>query len=285
MSRADRRLGDRGVTIVEAAFALPILLTFVFGLVDLGMWTLNANQATNAARDGARAAILDFETADVPSSADWNAVQTAVEQHLDREVDSLIVTCIDPDDVTISCATADVDVDRIRVETEWDWTLVTPVAAILGYEDGRAAASATMNIVGRPLASTSTSTSTTTTTTTTTTPDSTTTTSTAPAACAVQSLTVAPDPIARSKSGASQLAEALVIEFSTNGSAACDELVVRLIPTHDTDPVDAPCGCGEGPSDFSFSYEGSSNIWKDGQGQVQVYNGTTLLDAETFWVS
>lgn len=138
-----------------------------------------------------------------------------------------------------------------------------------------------MNIVGRPLAATSTST-TSTTTTTTTEPDTTT---VAPSACAVQSLTVSPDPIARSSNGASQLDEALVIDFTTNGSSACDELLVRLVPTHGSNPVDAPCGCGDGPSEFSFSYEGSANIWKSGQGQVQIYDGTTLLDSETFWVS
>lgn len=259
---------ERGVTIVEAAFAFPILLTFIFGLVDLGMWTFNANQATNAARDGARAAILDFEGLDDPNSADMQRVAEAVESRLDHQVDSITAACVDPSGDPVSCATARVDVDSVRVEAEWNWKLVTPVAAILGYDDGQSAGSATMNIVGLPFDGAPGATTTTlvdsTTSTTATIPPETTTTTSAPA-CTAESLSVSPLIVTTTGSGSNQLMEGLDFGFTTNGSPLCDELKIVLISPTDNGSNNKretfKCGCGDGPTSFSGSYTGSTNIW------------------------
>jgi len=264
------------VAVVEAAFALPILLTFIFALVDLGMWTLNVNQATNAARDGARAGILGHVGADVPGSDAEEAILAAVEAHLDRGVEGVEIACIDPEDTALaSCAGARVDVDRIRVEVEWNWTLLTPIAVILGYDQGRAHASATMTIVGSPLPGTATSSSTSSTTTTIT-PD--------PTACGT-TLAVSPSMVSTTGPGASQLRDAVAVEFTTNDSASCNDLRIELYSSHNDKRVESiSCGCGEGPTSFSWSYVGSDNAWKPGTGTVNLYNGTTLLDSETFSV-
>ncbi len=266
--------GERGVTVVEAAFALPILLTFIFGLVDLGMWTFNVNQATNAARDGAREAILSHVGADVPGSTAERAVLDAVDAHLDRDVEHVDISCVDPDGNTLTtCAGARVDVDRIRVEVEWHWQLVTPIAAILGYDEGRAHGSATMTVVGSPLAGAA-PTATTTSTTTTTTPD--------PTVCGT-SLAVSPSTVTTTGPGASQLREAVVVDFTTNGSASCNELRIELYSSRNDKRVESvSCGCGEGPTSFTWSYVGSDNTWKPGTGTVNLYNGTTLLASQSF---
>lgn len=284
---------ERGVTIVEAAFAFPILLTFIFGLVDLGMWTFNANQATNAARDGARAGILSFEDLDDPSSADHDRVEAAVEAHLDRQVDSISVACVDPDGNDVGCASARVDVDSVRVDVEWDWTLVTPVAAILGYDDGRAAGSATMNIVGLPYdgapGATTTTTVSSSTSTTATIPPETTTTTTA-AVCSAGSLKVSPLTIKTTKSGSNQLVEELDFEFTTNGSPLCDQLKIVLISPKDNESNKKretfTCGCGDGPTFFSGSYTGSTNIWGDtgSTWRAVLMNGTAEFETEYFTV-
>jgi Flp pilus assembly protein TadG len=284
MTRITRRLSarrgtERGVTIVEAAFALPILLTFIFGLIDLGMWTFNANQSTNAARDGARAAIIDFRDADDDGSAHHVAIVDAVEARLaGQEVESVEVTCVDADGVALSsCDAAVVDRDSIRVDVRWNWNLLTPVAAILGYDQGAATGSATMQIVGRPLAGSST-----TSTTTTTTPD---TTSATDCVVAAEDLTVSPDPITTSGNGASQLSEALVVSFETNGSEACAPLWVELYNSKDGKQVArVQCGCGDHATDFSWSYVGSNNVWKAGTGQVRVLVDTRVLQTKDFQV-
>lgn len=273
---------DHGVSVVEAAFVLPLLLFFVFGLIDLGMWTFNANQATNAARDGARIGILGYAQADVEGSDDWDAIVETIEARLPGQtVDGVEVTCVDPDGVVLTCADARVDVDRIRVEVDWTWTLVTPVAAAIGVDEGVAEGSATMAIVGRPVPGTSTAV-----------PDSTTTTTTTttveqpPEGCTVDSLDISPDPIARSGNGASQLGEGLQIDFTTNGSADCSGLRIELDSSHSSPTTkEVSCGCGDGPTSFTWTYVGSSNVWQSGDGAVRIYNGDVLLDSDTFHVN
>lgn len=264
------------MAVVEAAFALPILLTFIFALVDLGMWTLNANQATNAARDGARAGIVGHIGADVPGSDAEQAILAAVRAHLDRDVAQVDISCVDPSGAALaSCAAARIDIDRVRVEAEWDWTLLTPVAVILGYDEGRAQGSATMTIVGSPVAATAVST-TTSSTTTTTTPDST--------VCGT-TLAVSPTTVTTTGPGASQLRQAVAVEFTTNGSTSCTDLRIELYSSNTNKRVEAiSCGCGEGPTNFSWTYVGSDNAWKPGTGTVNLYSGPTLLGSTTFSV-
>jgi len=53
--RANRR---RGQSMVEFALLAPMLFLILFGIVDLGRAVFYANELTNAAREGARVAIL-----------------------------------------------------------------------------------------------------------------------------------------------------------------------------------------------------------------------------------
>ena len=280
-----RQPGDRGVTIVEAAFSLPILFMFAFGLVDLGMWSFHANQATNAARDGARAGVLAFEDADIAGTPDHDAIVDAVRSHLpDASLKDFAVTvgCVSPDGTDIDCDQAEVDVDRIRVEAEWHWPLLTPVSDVIGVEEGVARGSATMAIVGLPYAGGtvdgggSDGSGTTTTTTTTT---------SVPATCAVSTMTVTPSSV---PSKANQLTAPVTIEFVTNGSAACSDLRVELLGTKtNADPIEHPCGCDTDMADqHEWVYSGSNNIWQAGKyGTVRVKNGSIVLAEKTFWVS
>ncbi len=294
---ANRRR-DSGVSVVEAAFALPILFMFIFGLIDLGMWTLNANQATNAARDGARLAILDFSGADVSGSAKHDAIVAAVQSRLeDEKVENVTVRCRKPAGTTVTCASAAVDIDSVQVDVDWSWNLITPVAALLGYDQGDATGSATMKLVGRPLAPTSgstTTTSTTSTTTTTTTvpsdPSATTTTTTPPTPCAVTNLTLEQPSggLKRRKikgENTGQLNDPIPVSFNTNGSAGCNDLRIRLLST-DAKTFEIACGCDLDPpqaGQYRWSYDGSDNIWfAAGDAYARVFNGTTLLAEHKF---
>ncbi len=58
MKRGVKRKLKRGSATVEMAIVTPILLTLVFGIIEYG-WVFTVRQAmTNAAREGARVAIL-----------------------------------------------------------------------------------------------------------------------------------------------------------------------------------------------------------------------------------
>ncbi len=54
----------RGAAVVELAFTAPILFLLVFGMIDVGRAVMVQNLITNAARDGARSAVLDGANAD-----------------------------------------------------------------------------------------------------------------------------------------------------------------------------------------------------------------------------
>ena len=70
-----RRRSDSGAELIELALVLPILLIVIAGIIDFGFLFQRYEAVTNAAREGARLAILpDFSDADV---------QERVRQYLD----------------------------------------------------------------------------------------------------------------------------------------------------------------------------------------------------------
>jgi Flp pilus assembly protein TadG len=57
---------ERGAQLIEAALVLPLLLLVVLGILDFGMLFWQFEGVTNAAREGARVAILPgYSTTDV----------------------------------------------------------------------------------------------------------------------------------------------------------------------------------------------------------------------------
>lgn len=272
------RVGEAGVTIVEAAFVIPLLFMFIFGLVDLGMWTLNSNQASNAARDGARAGILAFPLrgADL-AAAEADARETIVDAIQERlpegtvEDTQITITCQGPTGATVPCT--DPSPDRVKVDVAWAWTLVTPVATLLSLDKGAVSGSATMEIVGRPLA-------------------------VAPPPPTTQP----PDPLTPSTSTPCQFVELktpgtvytkgkqltgpMLVTFKVSGDCADLRLVLEGNRSDVSEKVTHYCGCGDGPTDYSWTYEGSNNIWvKDGkQGSVKLFTGTTQLGATVYFL-
>jgi Flp pilus assembly protein TadG len=53
-----RRLDERGVVAAEFALLLPALLLILFGIIEFGMIMYGREVVTNAAREGARAGIV-----------------------------------------------------------------------------------------------------------------------------------------------------------------------------------------------------------------------------------
>jgi len=63
------RSSRRGVNAVEFAIILPVLLTFAFGIIDLGWAHMLRNGASSAAAAGARAGALTSQDADPNAKA------------------------------------------------------------------------------------------------------------------------------------------------------------------------------------------------------------------------
>jgi Flp pilus assembly protein TadG len=71
----ERRGRDRpGTAVVEMAIVLPLLLMLTIGAIEYGLLFLNAQQITNAARQGARIAILNYANAEADARALINSL-------------------------------------------------------------------------------------------------------------------------------------------------------------------------------------------------------------------
>src|SRR5581483_9309673 len=257
--RARTDLRERGAAVLEAALVLPVFLTAVLGLVDIGYAVFQTSQATSAARDGARAGILAFTSADVAGSTDNAKIQSQVRERLPgQNVESITVTCLSghTGTTTISCASATPDTDRIRVVVTWTYRPLTPAGAAVGPIS--ITGTATMGIVGAPVTPGTTTTTTSTTTTTTTAPSTSTTsttsttTTTVPGSCAVAAFTISPDnPIDAKSNG--DLVNAETFTVTTNGAATCTNLQIRY-----------PAKSGStGPPVTIAMTKGAGNTWTD----------------------
>ena len=144
-------LDERGVTLVETAFVLPVVILFAFALIDFGLWAFATTQAASAARDGARVAILDYPQADVAGSVDNVGVRTGALRHVDVPAATVSVRCEHEDGSEVTCASAAAGVDRVRVSVSWDRSFLTFVGAAFGGRTARVSAASAMVINGRPL--------------------------------------------------------------------------------------------------------------------------------------
>ena len=66
-----------GLATVELAILLPVLLTLTFGMIEYGWLFLKAQEVTNAAREGARAAIIPSATNTTVQAAVGNLMTSA----------------------------------------------------------------------------------------------------------------------------------------------------------------------------------------------------------------
>jgi len=145
--RGDR---ERGSVVLEAAMTLPIVLLFILGLIDLGNWDFQKSQASSAARDGARVAILSVTGVDVSGTAVNTAVHDAVAARLGGQAFTFTVRCM-PSTTTITktCAATPttVDRDRVQVSVTWQRPGLTFVSQMAGAS-ATLSASSTMTISG-----------------------------------------------------------------------------------------------------------------------------------------
>lgn len=72
MRRSQRRV--RGQALVEFALVVPILLLVLVGILDFGRAIFAYNSVSNAARSGARVAIVDQSTTAIEAAVEAEAV-------------------------------------------------------------------------------------------------------------------------------------------------------------------------------------------------------------------
>jgi Flp pilus assembly protein TadG len=78
-----------GQGLAEFALALPVFLVIVMGLFDLGRAVVAYNTITNAAREGARLAIVNQDTAKVEQRARGIAIAAGIHQTVTTQFKSM----------------------------------------------------------------------------------------------------------------------------------------------------------------------------------------------------
>ena len=109
MSRVGRT-SDGGQSLVEFALVFPLFMLIIFGIFDAGRLIYTYNTVSNAARDGARVAIVNqsasgTDTCDTTSPTAWSvgcALQAAI--GLGLQPADVVVEYRNPTD-TAACAT------------------------------------------------------------------------------------------------------------------------------------------------------------------------------------
>jgi hypothetical protein len=110
-----RRDRSRGQALVEFALAIPIVLLLMLGILDLGRAVFAYNSVANAARTGARVAIVNQEFSAVEAAALAEAV-------------GLSSVIVEPLEYPYAAPGECPDLDCvIRVEVSHDWTAATPI--------------------------------------------------------------------------------------------------------------------------------------------------------------
>lgn len=114
-----RRANDAGATAVEFAFVVVIILTIGFGAVDFGLWMFQKSEASQAAREASRVAMiappatLGLQT----SGAVYNASVAEIESNLPGF--SVTVTCADAAGTDIPLAADCGAGDLVTATVQW----------------------------------------------------------------------------------------------------------------------------------------------------------------------
>jgi Flp pilus assembly protein TadG len=108
---------------LETALVVPLVILFILGSADLGLWVFERAQAASSARDGARRGTFSYGQADIAGSSDAVAIADAIRQRLGSRSFLTEIHCVGPTDTMPllgGCATASViKPDRIQVAVTW----------------------------------------------------------------------------------------------------------------------------------------------------------------------
>ena len=125
MTRFAARLsGESGAELIEFALALPVMLLVGLGVLDFGLLFQRYEVVTNAAREGARVAILPGYGA--------GDVAARVQQYLTAGGLNPSTATIDSDPLTESVGANCVPVTKVTVTYPYSYSLVGGIAGYFG---------------------------------------------------------------------------------------------------------------------------------------------------------
>ena len=126
-----RARGDRGAAMLEVAMTLPLMLLVAVGIFEFGRAFLCWQVLTNAAREGARVAVLP--------NADADAVASRVKAYMQAgrlpgypDYGSTAIAVDSEAEVSIGAATASASV--VTVQYPFDFMVLGPIARLVVRE-------------------------------------------------------------------------------------------------------------------------------------------------------
>lgn len=135
MRPRNTKTSRRGASMVEAAIILPIFLTLILGMLDLSVGVFRQHVVSQAARHGARRAIVHGKMAP-PKTTAWGTAAYTGNGDASDEIATAIkpsLTGLDPAQTTIQVQWIDGSNDvesRVRVTVSTTWTPI--MLALLG---------------------------------------------------------------------------------------------------------------------------------------------------------
>ncbi len=121
MKRLGGRGGNRGQALVEFAIIIPILLAVLLGIVEFARAWQIQQVVTNAAREGARMAVISTAT-----DADVSAAITTYCQSANLDMAQVTMS------YTPNASTSSGDPDTVTVSYNYTYRLFGPVMDLLG---------------------------------------------------------------------------------------------------------------------------------------------------------
>jgi Flp pilus assembly protein TadG len=110
-----QKLNERGVVAAEFALLLPVLLLILFGIIEFGMMMYGREVVTNAAREGARAGIVQG-----PPKRTASEITTIADNYLTG-------TGINPADVTFTATGAGLlNPNTLTVTATYNYNFLIP---------------------------------------------------------------------------------------------------------------------------------------------------------------
>ena len=122
---------ERAQSLVELAFAMPIFLVLVMGIIDFSWGLQSWISVTNAAREGARYGAVHCASGDY---TDAEVEQKAVDKASGLDTSKLTATVDTTDGV--SCEATPNSGESLVVDVTYDYELVTPLAGMMSFLGG-----------------------------------------------------------------------------------------------------------------------------------------------------
>ena len=131
------REGETGALALEMALIAPLLILLTFGVVEFGLWIFNSAQASQAAREAARVAMV---APPPPGTITSGPVYEAATRGVWADAVAVTSTCS-----PVSCDYG----GTVTVTVGWTHSFLTPIAfAVAGSSSVDVSGESTRQIVG-----------------------------------------------------------------------------------------------------------------------------------------